>query len=340
MRALIAGPGGEGRLTEVPEPEPGPGQVLVEIRHASVNFSDLRHMSHLPEGTVLGYDAAGIVLRAAEDGTGPAVGARVAAFGPGVWAERAVFGTDAVAVVPADVDLATAAALPMAGLTALRSLRAAGLNVPPRTPGTPAPHPLQPTGTPAAPPPGAAGSGVRVLVTGASGAVGRLAVQLAALAGAHVIASVSHPGRARDLTARRAGTDAPGTVEVVTGLDGVDPVHVVVEVLGGPTLVTAWGLLEPGGNLQSIGWASGEDAVFVPNSTFSLGEARSLSSFGDVTAPAADLAQLLALMETGDLAVDVGLRVPWERPAEAQTAQLARTASGKIVLDVTSHQHP
>jgi NADPH:quinone reductase-like Zn-dependent oxidoreductase len=320
MRALIAGPGGEGRLTEVPEPEPGPGQVLVEIHHASVNFSDLRHMSHLPEGTVLGYDAAGIVLRAAEDGTGPAVGARVAAFGPGVWAERAVFGTDAVAVVPADVDLATAAALPMAGLTALRSLRAAGLNMPP--------------------PPGAAGSGLRVLVTGASGAVGRLAVQLAALTGAHVIASVSRPGRARDLTARRAGTDAPGTVEVVTGLDGVDPVNVVVEVLGGPTLVTAWGLLEPGGNLQSIGWASGEDAVFVPNSTFSLGRARSLSSFGDVAAPAADLARLLALVETGDLTVDVGLRVPWECLAEAQTAQLARTTPGKIVLDVASHQHP
>ncbi|MEU6788619.1 zinc-binding dehydrogenase [Nonomuraea angiospora] len=300
MRALVAGPGAEGRFAEVPEPEPGPRQALVEVRQASVNFSDLRHMGRLPEGTVLGYDAAGVVLRAAEDGTGPREGARVAAFGAGAWAERAAFDTGSIAVVPDGVDLVRAAALPMAGLTALRSLRAAG----------PAP-------------------GSRVLVTGASGAVGRLAVQLAGRAGAHVIASVSRPERAARLAA-----DLGAHVDIVVGLDGVEPVDVVIETVGGPALVAAWALLKPGGNLQSVGWASGQPAVFPPNSTFSLGRARSLNSFGDVTAPADDLAHLLALVAADDLSLEIGLNGSWEDLEDAKAAQLGGSLTGKIVLAV------
>ncbi|MEV0228190.1 zinc-binding dehydrogenase [Nonomuraea sp. NPDC050786] len=333
MRALVSGPGGEGRFAEVREPVPGPGQALVEIHHASVNFSDLRHMARLPQGTVLGYDAAGVVVRAAEDGTGPGVGARVAAFGAGAWAERAAFDTGSLALVPDQVDLVRAAALPMAGLTALRSLRAAG----------PAP-------------------GSRILVTGASGAVGRLAVQLARRSGAHVIASVSRPERAHHLTAGLAdapeehgrpgsveaaagrgrpgsveavvGRGRPGSVEVVVGLDGVEPVDVAIETVGGPTLVTAWSLVQPGGNLQSVGWASGQSAVFPPNSTFSLGPAKSLSSFGDVAAPAADLAHLLALVAAGDLSVEIGRHGSWEDLGGAKAAQLDGSLSGKIILKV------
>ncbi|MBE1589660.1 zinc-binding dehydrogenase [Nonomuraea angiospora] len=324
MRALVVGPGAEGRFAEVPEPVPGPGQALVEVRQASVNFSDLRHMGRLPEGTVLGYDAAGVVLRAAEDGTGPREGARVAAFGAGAWAERAAFDTGSIAVVPDGVDLVRAAALPMAGLTALRSLRAAG----------PAP-------------------GSRVLVTGASGAVGRLAVQLAQRAGAHVIASVSRPeraarlaaglGAAADVVAGRdgvepvdvaVGRDGVERVDVMVGLDGVEPVDVVIETVGGPALVAAWALLRPGGNLQSVGWACGQPAVFPPNSTFSLGPARSLNSFGDVTAPADDLAHLLALVAAGEVSVEIGLNGSWEDLDAAKTAQLGGSLTGKIVLAV------
>ncbi|YCK32766.1 zinc-binding dehydrogenase [Actinomadura sp. ATCC 39365] len=301
MRALVVGPGAVGRLADVPEPVPGAGQALVEVRRTSVNFSELRHLDRLPEGVVLGYDAAGVVLRPAADGTGPAEGARVAAFGAGAWAERAAFDTGSLAVVPDGVDLAVAAALPMSGLTALRSLRAAGVSL-----------------------------GSRVLVTGASGSVGRLAVRLARLAGAHVVASVSSPARTRTL-----GPD----VHVVTGLDGVAPVDVVIELVGGPTLVTAWGLLKPGGNLQSVGWAGGQPAVFPPGSTFSLGPARSMSSFGDVDSPGPDLAFLLGLVAAGDLSVEIGRRVPWDRLDEAAAAQLDRTVTGKVVLDVGPAGH-
>ncbi|RSN02112.1 alcohol dehydrogenase [Nonomuraea sp. WAC 01424] len=279
---------------------------MVEVHRTSINFSELRHMGRLPEGTVLGYDAAGVVLRAAADGTGPAEGTRVAAFGAGAWAERAAFDTGSIAAVPDGVDLAVAAAVPMSGLSALRSLRAAG-----------------------------ASPGSRVLVTGASGSVGRLAVQLARLAGAHVIASVSTPERARTLP---PSVTAP-PVEVAAGRDGVAPVDVVIEVVGGETLVAAWGLLKPGGNLQSVGWASGRPAVFPPGSTFSLGPARSLNSFGDVTSPGPDLTFLLDLVATGRLSVEIGHRESWERLKQAAAAQLDRTITGKIVLDIAPADH-
>jgi NADPH2:quinone reductase len=293
MRALVA----PLRQATAPEPVPGPDQALVEVRHASINFSEAQ--GHAPAGGVLGYDAAGVVIRAASDGTGPAAGTRVVAFGPGAWAERAAFDTSAMAEVPAEVDLAHAASLPMTGLAALRSLRAAG--------------PLP---------------GRRVLVTGASGAVGRLAVQLAGRAGAQVIASVSDP--------RRAGLEGSAGVEVVAGLEGVEPVDVVIELVGGQRLVDAWALVKPGGNLQSVGWAAGEAAVFPPNSTFSLGAAKSLQSFGDTTAPGPDLAFLLGLLAKGELVTRIAWHGSWDRVDEAVGVARDRRTAGKVILDLAA----
>jgi threonine dehydrogenase-like Zn-dependent dehydrogenase len=82
--------------------------------------------------------------------------------------------------------------------------------------------------------------GRRVLITGASGGVGRFAVQLAARAGARVIASVGSPARGQGLAER-------GADEVVVGLDSLDqPVGVVLDSVGGPQLVAARRLLAPG----------------------------------------------------------------------------------------------
>ncbi|NUT32966.1 MAG: alcohol dehydrogenase, partial [Hamadaea sp.] len=130
---------------------------MLDVRHISLNRGEIAFAGRRPAGTVHGFDAAGVVVRAAADGTGPAVGARVAAFGPGAWAERMAVDATAVAEIPDGVPLADAAALPMAGVTALRTLRS---------------RPIL---------------GRRVLITGASGGVGRYAVQLAALGGAHEI---------------------------------------------------------------------------------------------------------------------------------------------------------
>lgn len=301
VRALVVTPGAPAalRIDDVPEPAPGPGQVLIDVHHVSANFGELRHAADLPPGTVLGYDAAGTVLRAAADGAGPAVGARVVAFGPGAWSQRAAFAVGGVAEVPDSLDLAAAAALPMAGLAALRALRAAGPVI-----------------------------GRRVLITGASGGVGRNAVQLAGRSGAYVIASVGSPARAE-------GLEALGADEVVIDLDAVDrPVDVVLENVGGAQLVKAWSLLAPGGDLQSIGWASGEPAVFPPNSIFALGAARSLHSFGDASDAGPDLTFLTGLAARGELSPEIGWRGPWDRIAEAADALFGRRVAGKIVLDV------
>ncbi|MFI7214305.1 zinc-binding dehydrogenase [Micromonospora maritima] len=299
MRAIVATPGvGPGyRLADVPEPEPGPGEVLVEVEHVGVNHGEVRHVSAWPAGSVLGHDGVGRVVRA--DGVGPRVGDRVVALGPGAWARRAVFRSDAVATLPPDEDVARFAALPTVGLTALRSLRSAG--------------PL---------------AGRRVLVTGASGGVGRLAVQLARAGGARVVAVVGAAGRG-------AGLTELGAHEVVVGLGAVaGPVDVVVETVGGAQLVDAWRMLAPGGTLLSVGWASGEPATFPVNSTFAPGASRSLRSVGDVSAPAADLADLVARVRSGELEIPVGWRGSWRRLDAAAAALLGRRVAGKVLLDV------
>ncbi|MEV0324536.1 zinc-binding dehydrogenase [Streptomyces sp. NPDC050658] len=300
MRALVVDPAAPGalRLGDAPEPRPATGQLLLDVRHISLNRGEIAFARRRPAGTVHGYDASGVVLRAAADGSGPAVGSRVAAFGAGAWAQRMAVDTSAVAEVPAEVGLADAAGLPMAGITALRTLRTRDI------------------------------LGRRVLITGAAGGVGRYAVQLAALGGAHVIASVGSPGRGKGLAEL-------GAHEVVVGLAGIDaPVDLVLDTVGGPQLAAAWDLLAPGGGVQNIGWASDEPAVFAPYSLFHVGPAKTMSTFGDVHEVGPDLTTLLAFTAAGRLSPEVDWRGPWERVTEAAQALLDRRISGKAVLDV------
>ncbi|MCF6476470.1 alcohol dehydrogenase [Nonomuraea sp. MG754425] len=271
---------------------------MIEVRHISLNRGEVAFAGQRPAGTVHGYDAAGVVVRAAGDGTGPAAGTRVAAFGAGAWARHMAADTTAVAEVPEALDLAAAAALPMAGITALRTLRTRDI------------------------------LGRRVLITGAAGGVGRYAVQLAALGGAHVIASVGS-------AARGEGLAALGAHEVVVGLEGIDrPVDLVLDNVGGPQLADAWRLLAPGGSVRNIGWASGEPAVFEPYSLFSIGPAKTMSTFGDTHEVGPDLATLLEFAAAGRLSPEIGRRGSWEHVAEAARALLDRRVAGKAVLDV------
>jgi NADPH:quinone reductase-like Zn-dependent oxidoreductase len=303
VRALVVDPAAPAavRLGEVADPVPGPGQVLVEVSHASLNYGDLNdaRSGRVPAGAVLGSDAAGVVVRAAADGTGPAAGTRVVALTTGAFAERVAIDVGALAEVPKGLDPAKAVALPVAGVAALRSLRAAGL-----------------------------GPDKTVLVTGASGGVGRFAVQLAARAGAHVIASVGSAARAEGLA--DAGAD-----EVLIGLEGLQrPVDVVIDSVGGSQLVAAWQLLAAGGSVQSVGWTSGEPAVFPPYAT--VGPAKSLTSFVIEGEAGTDLAVLTELAAEGSLAVEIGWQGSWDRFDEAAEALRGRRISGKAVLEVAS----
>lgn len=303
VRAIVADPGAPSgwSLGEAPAPEPGPGRAVVAVRHASLNHGDLRYAALVAPGTVLGWDASGIVVAGASDGSGPPAGTPVVAFGGGAWAQRAAFEVGQLTPVGPAADLAPLAALPLAGVSALRALRAAGTTL-----------------------------GRRVLVTGASGGVGRFAVQLAAIAGAEVIASVGSAGRG-------AGLAAVGADRVVVGLDGVDgPLDVVVDTVGGPQLVAAYGLLGPGGSIQSVGWSSGEPAVLEPYVTF--GPSRVLASMSQDGAFGPDLAVLVDLVLRGRLVVELGWRGGWERIDEAAAALVARQVAGKAVLDIAGEE--
>jgi len=290
------------RLADVAEPTPDADGVLVEVRHAALNHGDLNdaRSGRVPAGAVLGSDAAGVVLRSGP--AGPPSGTRVVALAAGAFAEQVIVSSGSLAEVPATVDLARAAALPVAGVAALRALRACGTLL-----------------------------GRRVLITGASGGVGRFAVRLASIAGAHVIASVGRQGRG-------AGLEELGADEVVVGLDGIDvPVDAVVDNVGGPQLVAAWQLLASGGTIQSIGWTSGEPAVFSPYST--IGPPKSLTSFL-IEGPVADaLADLVRLVESGALPVEIGWQGPLDRFHDAADALRGRRINGKAVLVVADAAH-
>jgi len=191
------------RIGEVPDPVAGPGQVLVEVKAVSFNFGDLSMARNLPAGAVTGWDAAGVVLAAAADGSGPRAGTRVVTFGgESAWATLRAVNTTELAALPDEVDFGQAAALPVAGLAALNGLRRLG--------------PLL---------------GRRIVVTGAAGGVGRYAVQLGSLAGAHIIAVAGRPERAK-------GLRELGAAEVVASLGEIDaPVHGALDNVGGPELV-------------------------------------------------------------------------------------------------------
>lgn len=312
MRAIIVDPERRTgmRFANVPEPIPTTRQLLIEVQHISLNPGEIHQATGgaLPPNLVLGWEAAGVVISAAHDPGesgrtsseyGPTIGDRVITYGRhGGWAQRRTATVDNLAIVPDYVDLAAAAALPVAACTALGALQAAGPVL-----------------------------GRRVLITGASGGVGRFAVQLAAIGGAYVIASVGSEIRGK-------GLPDLGAHEVVVGLDGItEPVDVVLEAVGGPHLVKAFGLLAPGGVLQSYGGISNQPAVFPPYST--VGPPRSLMSFALPPSLAVDLTVLIELLSEGKLTVEIGWRGPWERHADAIDALRARQVNGKAILDVS-----
>ena len=302
MRAVVYDPGQPSnlRLSDVDEPVATEAEALVDVKAIGLNFGEIHWIDHARRpGEVPGWDAAGVIAAAAADGSGPPVGSRVVTFnGAGGWAQRRTAATENLAVLPDSLDFGVAAALPVAGVTALQAIRALGSVV-----------------------------GRRVLITGASGGVGRFAVQLAARAGAHVIAAVGSP-------ARGAGLVDLGADEVVVGLHGTDPVFGVLDNVGGALLTEAFALVGDGGSLLSIGMASGEPSTIDFEAERRRGARKRLEPFQVRTPFAADLDYLVKLVAAGELDPQIGLRASWEDVADAATALLAREVAGKAVLDV------
>ena len=228
MLAIINTPNGENpvELREVAEPQPAPNEALVESRAFSLNRGELGLFQIRPEGWRPGQDIGGVVLKPAADGSGPAAGTRVVALTDNAgWAERAAVPAHRMAVLPDNVLLEEAAALPVAGLTALRTLR----------------H-------------GAPLLGKRVLITGAAGGVGHMAVQIAARSGARVTAVVGGPERGRHLR---------GAEEIVEGIDKVQGnFALILESAGGSSLAAAIAHIEARGTIVVFGNSSGDPTPF------------------------------------------------------------------------------
>ena len=130
MRAIVYDPGAPHglRLGMALDPVPGAHEALVEVHAIALNFGEVAFLAErCKPGQVIGWECAGVVLEAAADGSGPPAGARVAGFGSsGGWAERRAMSVDELAMVPDAIELGAAAAVPVAGVTALRALRALG----------------------------------------------------------------------------------------------------------------------------------------------------------------------------------------------------------------------
>ncbi|MEU1310534.1 zinc-binding dehydrogenase [Streptomyces cinnamoneus] len=250
-------------------------------------------------------DAAGVVVQAAADGSGPAVGTPVVALAPdGAWAELRSVDTDMTGTVPAGADAGAISTIPVAGASALRAL-----------------HRLGPI------------LGKRVLITGATGGVGRYAVQLARLGGAHVVASAADPA------SHGAGLRALGAHEVIAGPAALGaPVDGVVELVGGRQLVDAYEKLGEGGTLVAVGHASGEGEGF-PFGAFFGDQGRhdrSIVTFFllGCTGLGQDLTWLSARVAAGDLDPQISWRGSWEKAAEADEALLGRRLHGTAVLEL------
>ncbi|PBC02176.1 zinc-binding dehydrogenase [Mesorhizobium sp. WSM3860] len=290
-------------LAEFDEPRPLANQALVSVQATSLNRGELRLLAIRPDGFVPGQDIAGFVERAAPDGSGPAVGSRVAALvDQAGWAERVAVPTDRLAVLPDDVSFASAATLPVAGTTALRTLRHGGDL-----------------------------AGQRILITGASGAVGRFQIQIAREQGASVTA-VAASRHDEDLR----GLGAHLVVESIELAEG--PFSLITESVGGQSLARAIERVAPGGIIVMFGSSTGELTPVGFRQLVPGHEGARLQSFAYYTSGpdiGADIASLLALVAAGRLETRVAMTVPWTDIAQALDALRRRSFSGKAVLTMT-----
>jgi NADPH:quinone reductase len=322
MKAMMireTGPSGVLRLEEVPLPAPGPGMARVKIACAGVNFIDVYVRSGINAGPlprIAGEEAAGTVDAVGEGVTEVHVGDRVAyAMHGGSYAEYAVVPAGLLVKVPDGVDIRTAAAAMLQGMTAHYLATST--------------CPLGPADT--------------ALVHAAAGGTGRLLVQVARLRGARVIGTVST--EEKESIARRAGAsevvryaegDFAVEVKRLTGGRGVD---VVYDSVGRATFEGSLNCLRPRGMMVLFGHSSGPVPpvdLQVLNRKGSLFLTR--PSLGWYIADRTELLRrsgdLFAWMAAGSIAIAIDKVFPLSEAARAHDYLESRQSRGKVLLEV------
>jgi NADPH:quinone reductase-like Zn-dependent oxidoreductase len=312
MRAFVVEEFGKpGFVREVPDPEPGPDQVLVKVSAAGVNPSDWAIVSGVLAQygmehrfpLIPGGDLSGHVVETPEDaalGSGDevfgAVGGMV--FGEGSWAELVAVGVGDVAVKPSSLDHVAASGVATAGLTALNALEAAGLS-----------------------------EGAVLLLVGASGGVGSYATQLAALRGIHVIA-VSRGENApyvRELGAAETIDYTRGDLSDLVRASHLEGVDALIDLASDEqTVLQLSELVRKEGAVVSARGAVNIEAV----------EQQGKRGVNAMRAPLTRLPELGALLEDGRLTLPPTTTYPLERAQDALDEVATSHVRGKLALTV------
>lgn len=317
-------------LVEVPDPVAGPGQVLIRVTSAAVNFSDVmrRRGDDYPVPTPLpftpGAEVAGTVLALGAGVDGPAVGtpvfALVGADSSGGYAELALAAAASVIPVPDGLDDDRAAGIVVAGVAATLMLTQS-LDITP---------------------------GQSIFVPAAAGGVGGYAVQIAKLLGATTVIAGASSSAKREIAAG-LGADhvidytADGWADEVRDLTGGTGVDAALEMTGGPRLAQTLGTLAPFGTMVVFGSVSGtagtldEDALKpwlydpAPNQSvigFNLGPWFT----SRLPVAVAALQQLVGWVATGQLTVPVSQTFPLADAAAAHRLLERGATTGKLIL--------
>ncbi len=302
MQALVADGHGSVRLDEVDEGEPGPSEVVVAVAAFSLNRGETFQLAAPAPGWRPGKDIAGHVVVAADDGSGPRLGSRVVVHVPASgWAQRVVTPAASTVELPAQIEMTTAAALPLAGLTALRLLRGIG--------------PLP---------------GMSLLITGASGGVGHYVTELAVAGGAEVTAVSARPERGRRLA--ELGARVVSNVEQAEGR-----FDVVLESVGGSDFTAARRKAGATGRVIWFGQVSGQPITVDFFDWIDGTVGAPIEQFhyaGTPAEDAADLRTLVRLVRRGHLHPEIGLVEPWTRTPDVIKDLRARRIRGNAVLTI------
>jgi NADPH2:quinone reductase len=314
MHAITVGGGDGDRLAVRPvaSSPARPGDITIRVTAVSLNRGEVKRALTVTEsGTVPGWDFAGVVEETNGTPGAPGPGTRVVGLlAAGSWAERVHAPLEFIAPIPAAVTDAQAASLPVAGLTALHALRKGGLLL-----------------------------GRKVLVSGATGGVGQMAIQLAAASGARVFAHIRREDQRTVVEASCTGGVIVGETLEAARADG--PFDFILDSVGGSSLSAALAMLRRNGSCVTVGVTEGAPVVF-DSAVFLRTSGARLAGLvlGDdiaATSTAADgLALLLRLVEQGALKPTIGLEAPWRDVASVAARLIDRAFVGKAVLHVSS----
>lgn len=331
MRALVLSRYGGPECTalaDVPQPSPQADEMLVRVHAAGLNPLDfktraggLKIIRNYPLPIVMGNEFSGVV-----DAVGPGVTrfakgdrvfARVDKDIMGAFAEYAVIHQDHAARMPASLDFPSAAAVPLAALTALQALRDE-LHL---------------------------GAGQRVFIPGGAGGVGTFAIQIAKHLGAKVATTASPRGEA---LVKRLGADVVIDYSRERFEDKISGYDCAFDLLGGETLARLWSVLKPGGRVVSIagmpepvtaqkdlGRGIGLAALFwFASLSTRLRAARRGSTYRYLFMhpSGADLGYLASLIDAKKLEVVIDRVFPFAQAKEAMAYLETGRAKGKVVL--------